>query len=258
MRLRMFLAIGLLTAPLSPVFVFPSASYGQEATDVPDTTAEDVAEVEPEVLAVPDEIRQLLKEGKPAEAAEVLEAAMQSDAVAEALKPFHQTIATGFVRARQYDKAMEQFGAAVEFELARTDSPAAAEQLSSLIRQVSVYGLHAAQPELAAEWSDKAIEKVRALEAEHPIEIQRPLSRLIQVRASMLARDDEEAAKEMLAKQVAKLEDINATEDRSEKTYVELINLLTAQARLFEDEDGQDRVASAFEVALEAIPNRQS
>ncbi|EGF29546.1 TlpA family protein disulfide reductase [Rhodopirellula baltica] len=254
MRLRMFLAIGLLTAPLSPVFVFPSASYGQEATDVPDTTAEDVAEVEPEVLAVPDEIRQLLKEGKPAEAAEVLEAAMQSDAVAEALKPFHQTIATGFVRARQYDKAMEQFGAAVEFELARTDSPAAAEQLSSLIRQVSVYGLHAAQPELAAEWSDRAIDKVRALEAEHPIEIQRPLSRLIQVRASMLARDDEEAAKEMLAKQVSKLEDINATEDRSEKTYVELINLLTAQARLFEDEDGQDRVASAFEVALEAYP----
>ncbi|KLU04582.1 electron transport protein [Rhodopirellula islandica] len=254
MRLRKFLAIGLLTAPLSLGFVFPAMSYGQDSTDAPEKSAEDVAEVEPEVLSIPDQILQLVKEGKPAEAAKVLETAMESDAVAEKLKPLHQTIATGFVRARQYDKAMAQFGAAVEFELERTESPSDAVRLSSLIRQVSVYGLPAAQPELAAQWSDQAIEKVQALEAKHPIEIQMPLSRLIQVRASMLAREDEDAAKDMLAKQVAKLEEINATEDRSEKTTVELINLLTTQNRLFDEVDGQERVASAFEQALGAYP----
>ncbi|MFG0264958.1 MAG: redoxin family protein [Rhodopirellula sp. JB055] len=254
-----FLAFAWLTAPLSFVLAFSPASYGQDQPAESKEIGEEAVEVDAEILAVPDQLMQLLKEGKPDEAVKVLEAAMESnDVVAEELKPFHQSIATGFIRKRKYDKAMEQFGAAVEFEVGRTDSPPAAVRLSSLIQQVNAYGLRATQPELVAEWSDEAIEKVQALEAEYPVEIQTALSSLIRTRASMLARDDEESAKEMLAKQIAKLEEIVETDERSELTYVALVGLLTTQARLLDEGDGQEHVASTFEQALEAYPDSEA
>ena len=111
---------------------------------------------------------------------------------------------------------------------------------------------------MVSDWSDQAIEKVRALEAEYPIEIQTALSSLIRTRASMLAREDEDSAKEMLAKQVAALEAIVDTDERSEDVYVALISLLTTQARMFEDADGQDRVAVTVEQALAAYPDSQA
>ncbi|MAP09328.1 MAG: thioredoxin [Rhodopirellula sp.] len=258
MRLQKFLAFALLAAPLSFVLAFPTTSCGQDQSAESKEVDEEPVEVDAEILSLPDRILQLVKEGKPAEAAKILETAMESDVVAEPLKAFHQTIATGFVRARKYDKAMEQFGAAVEFELARTDSPSAAVQLCSLIQQVNIYGLHAVEPEMVSDWSDQAIEKVRALEAEYPIEIQTALSSLIRTRASMLAREDEDSAKEMLAKQVAALEAIVDTDERSEDVYVALISLLTTQARMFEDADGQDRVAVTVEQALAAYPDSQA
>jgi thiol-disulfide isomerase/thioredoxin len=259
MRSQKFLAFALLTAPLSFALATPPAAYGQDQPAELKEGGDQAFEVDADILAVPDQLMTLLKEGKPDEAVEVLQAAMESnEVVAKELKPFHQSIATVFVRNRNYAKAMEQFGAAVEFELGRTDSPPAAVKLSSLIQQVNVYGLQAAQSDLVAEWSDDAIEKVRELEADYPVEIQTALSSLIRTRASMLAREDEESAKEMLGKQIAKLEEIVETDERSELTYVALIGLLTTQARLLDEADGQEHVASTFEQALEAYPDSEA
>ncbi len=104
---------------------------------------------------------------------------------------------------------------------------------------------------------DEAIEKLRELEAEYPIKIQGSLATLIVMRASALSREDEDAARKMLAKQIAKFEQINETDDASEASVSSMINLLTTQARLFKDVDGEERVASAFEQALGKYPESE-
>ncbi len=113
MRLQKILTIALLTAPVGIPLASPSLSYGQEKEAASKANSEEpkskeVEDAKPDVVSVPDQIRGLVKDRKPAKAASVLETALKMDADNEELKALHQSIAGAFTRIRAYDKAMEQ------------------------------------------------------------------------------------------------------------------------------------------------------
>lgn len=263
MRLHKILAVALLITPAGILLTSASPCYGQDKEAASTTTGEkpqsdETDEAEPEVVPIPAQIRDLLKDRKPAKAASVLESALESDPDNKDLKGLHQTIAGGFARVRDYGKAMEQFEKAFQFQIVDADSPQDATRLATLTRQINLYGSVSKQNDLAARLCDQAIEKLQGMEAEYPIKIQPSLATLISMRASTLFREDEDTARKMMAKQIAKLEQINASEVASETTMSSMISLLTAQTRLFDDADGQERVASAFEQAMEKYPDSES
>lgn len=230
----------------------PTPSDSEQTTEV----AESEAESDPP--SATEQIQQHLEDGEPAAAAKLLAAALKSDPDNVQLRRSHRTVAMGFLRARKYDDATSQLRQWFEYELPQADSPNAANSLASIVQQMSVYGSVGDQADVVAKVTDQAIARCRELEAENPIEIRSALAKLVGLRATALSRDDKPSAKDLVARELEKLETINSSDDANVQTLSAAISLLALSARLFDDAESESRLQSLFKQSLEAYPKSES
>ena len=217
---------------------------------------------EDESVSVVEQIQEHLKEGQPEEAAKLLAEALKS--APDSAKPdsarlrgLHQAVAFGFLRARDYERATQLLKQWFDLELPLADSPDKANTLAAIVQQMSVYGARGDQAETVAKATDQAIERCRELESEHHAEIQIPLSRLIGMRASVLARDDQASARTLIDSQLEKLGVINGSDNATEDTISAELNLLMMASRLLDDTDASERIENLFARAIETYPDSE-
>ncbi|TWT93996.1 redoxin family protein [Stieleria varia] len=271
---RTFWQVLILVAVFIPLTQTAVALQAQDA-DKTDTTKSNAAATEaaksddtaddkpnepdaPEPPTVPEQVQAALKTGDAAEAAKLIDEALKESPDDRQLAQLYQSVAYGYLRKRDYAGASEQLIKLFDFLLPRTDSPSSAIYLATVVQQLGIFAAQGDEAEALETATEKAISRCRELASEYPVEIQVPLSRLIQLRAAAIAGEDKESAQQMITQQLETLRAINNTDDASEATISAALSLLTFAALQFDDENANSEADELFARALETYPDSES
>lgn len=214
------------------------------------------------LFTLEEQVKTLVKSKNPMEARRVLFEALNESTYESKtesnmirLSNLHHSIAFGFHERNEDDEAVDELSTSFNFVSGYPDTLRKAYVLYSIVETMSLLGARSDKQEVIVRRMDQAIEYCRQIEATNVVQVQYALSSLVVLRATSLSGENKSLARDMLIKQIEKLDSINGTGDATEPTVIAQFELLSAAGNLLDDFDNRDRVEKLFDSAMKSFPD---
>ncbi|NNE01130.1 MAG: redoxin domain-containing protein [Pirellulaceae bacterium] len=180
-----------------------------------------------------EEVRDLLSKRKVDQAAKVLDEALAKNPGDAKLIKLRGSIASGYLRTRQYDKAFEQSEKLVEYQIDHLDDAANRAGIVSSLSMMRLFATRTDKKETAEKLIDQAFDALEQATADKPLEFVRRMPQMVTTRASYLAsagKSDE--AHQLIDQYVDRIDAAELSGENEAVKAVGKLRLLTSAAIL--------------------------